>query len=317
MGKVDFRILDWLKGYRIPFYMPVDQRSVPKESSWSHKDRSLISDHIRKLISKVVISECQAKKDQFVSSIFLVPKPDGSSRLILNLKKLNKFIETDHFKLEDYKTACKLVSRNCFMGKLDLRDAYYMISIIKEHRRYLRFLFNNKLYEFNCLPFGLSTAPFAFITKIMKPAIGFLRNLGFLSVIYLDDLLLLGNSYSSCLENISTSVRLLESLGFVLNEEKSCKIPSQKCNFLGFILDAQKMALELPLEKRNRVREQIIIFKKMQKCRIRKFAQMIGVLISCCPAIQYGWAHVKRFERKKYLALLKLKGNYEAVMLLN
>lgn len=110
---------------------------------------------------------------------------------------------------------------------------------------------------------------------------------------------------------------MLEKLGFILNEEKSCKIPSQICNFLGFILDSQKMTLELSVEKRHKIREQIIKFKKLKKCKIREFAQLIGALVSCCPAIQYGWAHVKRFEREKYLALQKTNGDYETVMQLS
>ena len=309
----DSRILEWIDGYKIPFCKSVVQTSSPKEPSWSQGDRSLISDHIRKLVSQGVINHCQPRRDQFISSIFLVPKPDGSSRLILNLKKLNNFIESVHFKMEDYKVACKLISRNCFMGKLDLKEAYYMISIHAEHRKYFRFSFENILYEFICLPFGLNTAPYVF-TKLLKPVIAFLRKLGFLSVIYLDDLLLFGNSYSQCLENINKSIEMLEKLGFTLNEVKSCKLPSQICNFLGFILNSLTMTLELSVEKRHKIRDQLIRFKRLKSCKIRQFAQLIGVLISCCPAIQYGWAHVKRFEREKYLALLKTNGDYESVM---
>lgn len=94
------------------------------------------------------------------------------------------------------------------MGKLDLQDVYYMVPIHKKYRKYLKFSFDDKLFEFNCLPFGLNIAPYMF-TKIMKPVISFLRNLEFMSVIYLDDLLLLGKSYSNCLRNINASVELL------------------------------------------------------------------------------------------------------------
>ncbi|KAI8432187.1 hypothetical protein MSG28_004646 [Choristoneura fumiferana] len=47
----------------------------------------------------------------------------------------------------------------------------------KDHRKYLRFMFNDSLYEFNCLPFGLATAPYAF-TKLLKPVMEFLREQG-------------------------------------------------------------------------------------------------------------------------------------------
>lgn len=312
----DSRVLDWIEGYKIPFAKPVVQNMIPRESSWSQKEKMQIKEHIIQLISKGAINNCHPQIGQFVSSIFLIPKPDGSSRLILNLKKLNEFIETDHFKMEDYKVACKLVSHNCFMGKLDLKDAYYMIPIDKNYKKYLRFAFDGNLYEFNCLPFGLNTAPYIF-TKIMKPVVGYLRNLGFLSVVYLDDLLLLGDTFSECLKNINASLEVLESLGFIINEDKSCRIPAQTCKFLGFILNSQKMTLELPPEKRYKIHNQIYFFKKLKKCKIRDFAQLIGSLISCCPAIKYGWAHVKNLERERYLALLKSRDNYDEDMQLN
>lgn len=56
---------------------------------------------------------------------------------------------------------------------------------------YLRFSYKNKLYKFNCIPFGLCTVPFVF-TKLMKPIVQSLRAKGFLSVFYLDDILLFG-----------------------------------------------------------------------------------------------------------------------------
>lgn len=48
-------------------------------------------------------NNCETTKGQIVSSFFLIQKPDGkiNYRFILNLKKLNAFVKTEHFKLED------------------------------------------------------------------------------------------------------------------------------------------------------------------------------------------------------------------------
>lgn len=76
------------------------------------------------------------------------------------------------------------------------------------------------------------------------------------------------------------------------------------------------MTLELSEEKREQIKKQVTLFKEKQRCKIEEFAQLIGCLVACCPAIQYSWAHTKALEREKYLALVKSNGNYKAVMVL-
>lgn len=240
--------------------------------------------------------------DQFVSSIFLVPKPNGKMRFILNLKNLNKFIKTDHFKLEDLRTAVKLITPDCYMATLDLKDAYFLIKIHEESRKYLRFVFEGKMYEFNVLPFGLNTAPYVF-TKITKPIVKLLRSAGLLSTLYLDDWLLFGQSQEQCLNNIKFTRQLLISLGFIINEEKSVLKPMTSCKFLGIILDSHNFRLSLPIEKRSRIKNELEPFLKLQHCKIRQLARLTGLLVSACPAIEYGWLYTKEMERSKFLNL--------------
>lgn len=104
--------------------------------------------------------------------------------------------------MEDIKTASKLMTKDCYMCNIDLKEAYLLLPIHSEHRKYLRFYFSNDLYEFNALPFGLSSAPHIF-TKILQPVITHLRSRGFKSVRYLDDLLLMGDTKDDCIENLT------------------------------------------------------------------------------------------------------------------
>lgn len=256
-------------------------------------------------MTKQVISKCQSTSNQFISRIFLTSKANGSFRLIL------QFIETVHFKLEDGKTVKRLLSKDCFMASLNLKNAYYFINIAKSDRKFLRFKFEGSLYEFNVLPFGLSTAPYAF-TKLMKPVISHLRKSGYLSVIYLDDFLLLGRTYAIGLENVQKTCNLLESLGFIINREKSKIELSTKCKFLGFNYDTVEMTIELPKEKKEKISDQLQRFSSMTHCPIREFARLIGKLGSCCAALKFGWMHMKDFEREKVIALQKYNGNFEA-----
>lgn len=278
------------------------QEAPPPEPEYSSSDIIHFTEAIDNLLSIGSISECVPCEDQFVSSVFLIPKPNGKMRFILNLKKLNKFITTSHFKLEDLRTALKLVTNGCYMATLDLKDAYFLINIHESSRKYLRFFFNGKMYQFNVLPFGLNTAPYLF-TKIMKPVIKLLRSAGFLSTVYLDDWLLLGNTHSECLSNIETTKNLLTSLGFIINEEKSNTNPSNTCKFLGVLIDSQKLRVCLPTDKKQRIKNEVEKFINIKRCTIRKFAQLVGLLVAACPAVEYGWVYTKEFERCKFLNL--------------
>lgn len=223
-------------------------------------------------------------------------------RLILNLKKLNKFIDTSHFKLEDLRTAVKLISEDCFLATLDLKDAYFLLNVHKDSRQYLRFSFEGKLYQFNVLPFGLNTAPYVF-TKLMKPVVKLLRSAGYLSTLYLDDFLLIGRQYNDCLDNIKITGQFLSALGFKINEEKSNLVPSHSCKFLGYVIDSHNMQIALPKEKQIHIREELNAISKMTRCTVRRFAQLIGLLISACPAVEYGLLYTKALERCKFLNL--------------
>ncbi|XP_039305200.1 uncharacterized protein LOC120357772 [Solenopsis invicta] len=219
---MDKKALEWTKGYTIPFCAQPIQTTELVEPRWSDKEKSQMKKQINELLQKGAIQPCKKYEDQFFSRIFLVPKPDGSSHFILNLKKLNEFIKTEHFKLEDIRTARDLIQPNCFMATIDLKDAYYLVPIAETNKKFLRFIFDKQIYEFNCLPFGLSTAPFVF-TKLMKPPITRLREHGFTSVIYLDDILLLGESKEKCTKNVQETRLLLEKLGFIINDDKSSR----------------------------------------------------------------------------------------------
>lgn len=104
------------------------------------------------------------------------------------------------------------------MCRLDLKDAYLLVAIDENNKKYLRFRYREQLYQFNELPFGLSSAPFVF-TKLGKPIVNWLREKGIRVVIYLDDFLIFGCTSAECLKNTKEAASILEVLGFLINWE--------------------------------------------------------------------------------------------------
>lgn len=209
----------------------------------------------------------------------------------------------------------KLMFKNCFFCTIDLKNAYYTIPVHPAHKKYLKFSFQKQTYCFNCLPFGLATAPWVF-TKILKPVLARFRSQGITLVIYLDDCIILGKNYEECLRFTNIVKSQLEDLGFVINEEKSHLHPSQTCKFLGFVFNSKNMTLSLPAEKRKSLLKECIKFRNCKSCSIRKFAMFIGKLISACPALDYSWLYTKNFENIKNASLALHSGNFDALMCL-
>lgn len=163
---------------------------VPLSNSyWSSEESKAFSERIKIFFDNGVVQQAKPRKNQFILRIFSVPNPDGSHRIIFNSKKLNKFMNTDHFKLEDH-----------------------LVPIHKVDRKYLRFYFQDNLYEFCTLPFDCSAR--YVLTKIMKSVISSSRYVGFTSVIYVDDILLIEKSELKCRESVEATCQLLNKLGF-------------------------------------------------------------------------------------------------------
>lgn len=309
----DKLILSWIKGYKIPFTTKPSQVFKPPTQKFSDKESVLLKVEIDKLLKKGVIKKCNYIKGQFLSPIFLVPKPNGTWRFILNLKNFNEFLDPKHFKLEDIKVVTQIISRDDFLITIDLTDAYHLINIHESHRKFLRFEFLGQLYEFVCMPFGLCTAPYVF-TKIMKPIVSYLRLLGFILVLYLDDFLILAKTFKLCMEHKNFIIFLLEHLGFVINLEKSQLIPTNRIKYLGLIFDSLKMFIELPEDKKQIIFNQISVFQRKRSCKIREFAEFLGRLCFATNAIQYSPVYTKNLERAKFLALGRNNDNYDAKM---
>lgn len=310
-------VLSWIRqGYPIHTVGTVCQDQIVLNNNFSILQIFKISSCIKKLLKTGAVSKCTPTSDQYTSKIFIVPKTDGSFRFILNLKQFNKFVPTTHFKLEDIRTALNLINRDYYMASLDLKDAYFLLKIADNSKKFLRFEFDKNLYQFNVLPFGLSSAPYVF-NKIMRQVITYLRSKQITLVNYLDDFLFIAPSKSECSKNVLFACQFLQSLGFIINYEKSQLKPSKICKFLGFILNSKHYKLSIPLEKREKIYNKLHSLLIKKNCKIREFASLLGSLISICPAVPYGYLYTKILEKHKYLALLKCHENYEGKMYIN
>lgn len=119
-----------------------------------------------------------------------------------------------------------LLQPNDWIGKIDLKDAYFVVTKFKNHQKFLRFRWKDSLMEFTCVLFGLASVP-RILTKLMKPVAALLRRSSIRLIVYLDDILVMNQTATGLQRDISTATQLLENLGFVINLTKSQLKPYQ------------------------------------------------------------------------------------------
>lgn len=126
---------------------------------------------------------------------------------------------------------------------------------------------------------------------MLKPVYSTLRQYGHLNVGYIDDSYLQGSDTKECLLNISDTQTLFTDLGFVVNVDKSCVIPAQQNNILGFVLDSVSMTITLTDDKKAEVKSicNAIIatqksFYNYRACPVSGHACLLPTLSTIWPA---------------------------------
>ena len=197
------------------------------------RGRSDLDPLVKDFVEKGVIKEV-ARQASFTSHIFTVPKPDGSRRLILGLKKLNTFLTSPKFKMSNHNVLRKILPPGSYMVKIDIKDAYLHLPVAYRLQKFLSFVHNHKVYTFQALPFGLAIAPYVF-TRIMKFPLKILRAKGVQILAYLDDLILFHQDKITCQIHAEMSLETLQKLGFLINYLKSMLTPSLSVTWLGVV----------------------------------------------------------------------------------
>jgi len=134
--------------------------------------------------------------------ILFVPKPDGSLRLCVDYRNLNKLTILNKYPLPLMDELRDCVAGAKVVTKLDRKDGYHLIQMKKGDQHKTAFRTRYGQYQYKVIPFGLVNAPATFQTMMNKILRGFFDH-GV--VVYLDDILI----YS---ENMDDHIKLVQKV---------------------------------------------------------------------------------------------------------
>ena len=281
-------------GYFIPFVQ------IPPPMFFSNNTSALrhhefVTESVVELLSSGRIQETPLPS-YIVSPLSVSRQSETKKRLILDLSVLNKFVRTQHFKLDEWKTGLQYISPNALLFAFDLKSGYHHIEIAPQHQKYLGFswVIDNaqRFFEFTVLPFGLSSAPYIF-TKVLKPLVSHWRSCGIHVAVYLDDgFVVVPREQSSEYEHFDRARRVSDHVrsdllraGFIYNIEKSSWSPQPSLVWLGMAWDASNGTLKITNKRITKLIRYINQLLQLPSCYIRDLQSFVGQIISLSPVV--------------------------------
>ena len=238
------------------------------------------------------------------SGLGVVPKKDGGSRIIYHLSapagsSVNDGIDPacwslQYCSVDDALAEVRRLGKDCWMGKIDLKDAFRMCPVNPADHHLLSIYWQGKFYVDKCLPFGLRSAPGIF--NSIAEAIQWIAkekfNVSYL-IHYLDDFFTASSTATACGENLEQTIGVCDDLGAPVKPEK-VEGPVKEIAFLGIHIDSNNMTVSLPHEKKEELRNKIEEFVNKKKATKRELLSLIGKLSFACKVLPAGRIFLRR-----------------------
>ena len=273
--------LDWVDGFDPD--RPTDDFR-PRSSHAEVTDPELVK-HVLDAVQQGCMERVERKDIKCCASMFAVDKasdeahPEGGRRPITNLKNVNEFVQTTYFRLVTLWGILPFLRHGQYACKIDLKSAYFHMGIHPRDRPYLGVYVDGEFYRWCVLPFGLNVAPREW-QRLMQPILNAVRERGALVWVYLDDWLIIGNTYRECLEHTRFLVQLLHRLGILVNVPKSCLEPSQEIIMLGFMLNFREGFVAVPPKRLQAIFRDVNRLAHSHTPSVRRCASVLGRICS-------------------------------------
>uniref|UniRef100_T1IKJ9 Uncharacterized protein n=1 Tax=Strigamia maritima TaxID=126957 RepID=T1IKJ9_STRMM len=117
-------VLHSIMGLSFTFIDEILNSNSRLEYKMSKLESDAMTVAILELQKSGIIEVVSPVADQYLSPVFPVPKPDGSVRVILNLKSFNENLEYVYFKMALIRDAISLMKQGQLMFKIDLKTPF-------------------------------------------------------------------------------------------------------------------------------------------------------------------------------------------------
>ncbi|GJZ01159.1 putative reverse transcriptase domain-containing protein [Tanacetum coccineum] len=166
--------------------------------------------------------------------ILFVKKKDGSFRMCINYRELNKLTIKNRYPLPRIDDLFDQLQGSSVYSNIDLRSGYHQLRIREEDIPITTFRTRYEHYEFQVMPFGLTNAPTVFMNlmnRVYKPY------LDKFVIVFIDDILIYSKNKEEHGKHLKTILNLLRSEKLYAKFSK-CDFWLDSVQFLGHVIDS-------------------------------------------------------------------------------
>ncbi|XP_029645379.1 uncharacterized protein K02A2.6-like [Octopus sinensis] len=199
----------------------------PSRTKREAEDRVGQNGKKKEIITKVT------RPTDWVNSIVIKEKPNGTLRICLDPRDLNKALKREYHPIPTLEEITPSLAGSKLFSKLDASNGYWNIKIDEESSMLTTFNTPFGRYRFNRLPFGLKVSQDVFQRQIDETYQGCKGAIGIA-----DDIQVHGKDETTHDLNLHEAMEKTRQAGIKLNANK-CVVKAKKCKFFGIIYSAE------------------------------------------------------------------------------
>ena len=148
--------------------------------------RNIVESLIKDMESQGIIKESLSP---YNSPLLLVPKKDGTWRIVTDYRCLNKDTIPDRMPMPNFDEVLSQLNGAKLFSTLDLLSGYHQVPLSEDSKQCTAFSTHNQHWHFEVMPFGLSNAPLTFV-RLNHQILGNMKNV----FVYLDDIIIFSHN---------------------------------------------------------------------------------------------------------------------------
>lgn len=195
-------------------------------------EMSELASQIQELVDKGFI---RPSFSPWGAPVLFVKKKDGSMRLCIDYRELNKLTVKNRYPLPRIDDLFDQLQGSCFFSKIDLRSGYHQLRVQEDDIPKTAFRTRYGHYEFLVMPFGLTNAPAAFMDLMNRICRPYLDKF---VIVFIDDILIYSHSREDHEEHLRLVLDLLRKEQLYAKSSK-CEFWLTKVQFLGHVISAK------------------------------------------------------------------------------